>query len=88
MMKNKSFYRASFHNRSIVSIDGYDGTVHRGPFQKYRSRPIVMDGPDATVRDAFIKRLELRPLDLHPTIQMLPARLDQDRYNASNHTRV
>ena len=87
-MKNKSFYRASFRNRSIVSIDGYDGTVHRGPFRKYRSRPIVMDSPDATVRDAFIKRLESRPLDLHPTIQMLPARLDLDRYNASNHARV
>ena len=57
-MKNKSFYRASFRNRPIVSIDGYDGTVHRGPFQKYCSRPIVMDGPDATVRDAFIKHLQ------------------------------
>ena len=82
-MKNKSFYRAPFRNRPIVSIDGYDGTVHCEPFQKYRSRPIVMDGPDA-----FIKRLESRPLDLHPTIQMLPARLDLDRYNASNQARA
>ena len=49
MMNNKSFYRASFRNRMIVSIDGYDGTVHCGPFRKYRSRPIGMDGPDATV---------------------------------------
>ena len=87
-MKNKSFYRVPFCNCPIVSIDGYDGTVHRGPFQKYRSRPIVMDGPDATVRDAFIKCLESRPLDLRPTIHMLPARLHLDRYNASNHARV
>ena len=49
MRKNKSFYRASFHNRPIVSIDDYDGTVHRGLFRKYQSRPIAMDGPDATV---------------------------------------
>ena len=48
-MKNKSFYRAPFRNRPIVLIDGYDGMVHCGPFQKYRSRPIVMDGLDATV---------------------------------------
>ena len=34
-------------NRPIETIDGYDGTVHRGPFQKSRSRPIAMNGPDA-----------------------------------------
>ena len=48
-MKNKSFYRAFDGNRPIVSIDGYDGTVHRGSFRKYCSRPIVMDGPDVTI---------------------------------------
>ena len=48
-MKNKSFYRAVDRNRPIVLIDGYNGTVHRGPFQKYRNRPIVMDGPNVTV---------------------------------------
>ena len=67
-VKNRAFYRAKFRNRPIVSIDGYDGTVHRGPFRKYRSRPIVMDSPDATVRDAFIKRLQSRPLDLDLTV--------------------
>ena len=49
-VKNTSFYRAKFRNRPIVSIDGYDGTVHRGPFRKYRSRPITMDGPNVIVR--------------------------------------
>ena len=83
-MKNKPFYRASFRNRPIVSIDGYDGTVHHGPFRKFRSRPIMMVRPDATVRDAFIKRLQSRPLDLDPTVQMLPARSHHDRYNALN----
>ena len=33
-------------NRPIVSIDGYDETVHRGPFQISRGRRIVMDGHD------------------------------------------
>ena len=32
MSKNILFYRAFGRNRPIVSIDGYDGTVHRGPF--------------------------------------------------------
>ena len=39
-VKNTSFYRAKFRNRPIVSIDGYDGTVHDGPFQLSRNRPI------------------------------------------------
>ena len=87
-MKNNPFYRASFRNRPIVSIDGYDGTVHRGPFQTYRSRLIVMDGLDATVRNAFIKRLESRPLDLDLTVEMHPARLNLGRYNPFNSKRV
>ena len=48
-VEEQSFYRAFDRNRPIETIDGYDGTVHRGPFRKYRSRPIVMDGPDAAV---------------------------------------
>ena len=52
-VKNTSFYKTKFRNRPIVSIDGYDGTVHRGPFQKYRSRPIAMDGPDVIVRETL-----------------------------------
>ena len=82
--EEQAFYRASFRNRPIVSMNGYDGTVHRGPFRKYRSRPIVMDGPDATVRDAFVKRLQSCPLDLDLTVQMLPARSHHDCYNALN----
>ena len=49
MSKNKSFYKAFDHNRPIKTIDGYDGTVHRVLFRKYRSRPIVMNGPNAAV---------------------------------------
>ena len=33
-------------NRLIETMDGYDGTVQRGPFQLSRSRRISMDGPD------------------------------------------
>ena len=39
-------YRLFGRNRLIEMIDVYDGTVHRGPFQLSRSRPILMDGPD------------------------------------------
>ena len=45
-VKNRAFYRAKFRNRLIVSIDGYDETVHRGPFQLSHDRRIVMDGHD------------------------------------------
>ena len=44
--KNTSFYRDFGHNRPIKMIDGYDGTVHRGPFQISCSRPMLMDGLD------------------------------------------
>ena len=47
MSKNKSFYRAFDHNRPIETINGYDGTVHRGPFHLSRGRPILINGPDA-----------------------------------------
>ena len=42
--KNSSFYSNFGRNRPIVSIDGYNETVHRGPFQISRGRQIVMDG--------------------------------------------
>ena len=41
-----SFYRAFRRKRPIETIDGYDGTVHRGPFQLSHNRPILMDGPN------------------------------------------
>ena len=44
MSKNKSFYRVFDRNRPIKTIDGYDGTVHRGPFRLSRGRPILMNG--------------------------------------------
>ena len=46
MSKNKPFYSNFGRNRPIVSIDGYDETVHRGPFQLSPSRPISIDGSD------------------------------------------
>ena len=45
-VKNKSIYRAFDRNRPIKMIDGYDETLHRGPFQLCRDRRIVMDGHD------------------------------------------
>ena len=45
-VKNSAFYRANFCNRPIVSIDGYDETVYRGPFRLSRDRWIVIDGHD------------------------------------------
>ena len=44
--KNTSFYSNFGRNHPIVSIDGYDGTVHRGPFRLSRGRQILMNGPD------------------------------------------
>ena len=37
-------------NRPIVVIDGYNGTVHRGPFQTSRGRRIMMDDHDLISR--------------------------------------
>ena len=45
-MKNISLYRAFDRNRPIKTINGYDETVHRGPFRLSRDRQIVMDGDD------------------------------------------
>ena len=45
-VKNTSFYRRKFCNRPIKTIDGYDETVYRGPFQLSRDRRIVIDGHD------------------------------------------
>ena len=44
--KNTWFYRNFGRNSPIKTIDDYDRTVHRGPFQLSRSRPILMDGLD------------------------------------------
>ena len=48
-LRNTSFYRNFGRNRPIKTINDYDGTVHRGPFQKYRGRGISIDGLDAAV---------------------------------------
>ena len=44
--KNTSFYRVFGRNRPIETIDGYDGTVHHGPFQTCHGRPISTNGLD------------------------------------------
>ena len=44
--KNMYFYRVFDRNRLIKMIDGYDGTVHRGPFQISRGSPMLINGPD------------------------------------------
>ena len=46
MSKNKSFYSNFGRNRPIVSIDGYNESVHCRPFQLSHDRRIVMDGHD------------------------------------------
>ena len=46
MSKNMSFYRAFDPNRPMEMIGGYDGTVHRGPFQISRGRSILINGSD------------------------------------------
>ena len=50
IVKNILFYRLFGRNRPIVLIDGYDGTVHRGPFQIIHGRRIMIDGQDLTRR--------------------------------------
>ena len=46
MSKNMSFYRAFDRNRPIKTIDGYDGTVYRVPFQICRCCLILINGLD------------------------------------------
>ena len=53
IVKKESFYMASFRNRPLVLIDGYDGTVHRGPFWINYDRPIVMKGSDQSIEKTF-----------------------------------
>ena len=42
--KNTSFYSTFGRNRLIETINGYDETVHRGPFQICRIRRIADGG--------------------------------------------
>ena len=46
IVKNMSIYTKFGRSRPIVLIDGYDETVHDGPFRLSRGRRIVMDGHD------------------------------------------
>ena len=44
-----SFYRVFGCNRPIETIDGYDVTVHRGPFRLSRNHRILMEGQDKAI---------------------------------------
>ena len=47
------FYRVFGRNRPIETIDDYDQTVHRGPFQLYCSRRIFDGALGWAVWDAL-----------------------------------
>ena len=55
MSKNKSFYRAFDRNRPIETIDGYDGTLHRGPFRLSRGRLPTVVAPSSQL---YLPRIE------------------------------
>ena len=80
--KNMPFYKVFGRNRSIETIDGYDETVHRGPFWTYRSRRICDEAVRWSPMRCVIKCLRLAPLDCDLTIRMLPVWLNHGRYNA------
>ena len=58
IVKNICIYRAKNRNRPIVSIDGYDETVHDGPFRKCRDRQIVDGRSGSDLPKCVIKRME------------------------------
>ena len=47
--KNISIYTSFGRNRLIEMINGYNETVHHGPFRLYHSRLILMEGQDEAV---------------------------------------
>ena len=55
--KKISIYTSFGRNRLIETINGYDEMVHRGPFQLYRSRRILMERQDEAVWVNVIKRI-------------------------------
>ena len=94
--KNRSFYSTFGRNRPIVLIDGYDGTVHRGPFQTCRGRPISTNGlydpRDERYKNALICRrwIVIRRSRCSPqyaivaviTLLKRHVRFDHDRWSA------
>ena len=77
-----SIYTKFGHNYLIETIDGYDGTVHRGPFRLSRGRSIPMNGLDDPAQLIVIKRLGCRPLDRDRTAEMRSALKHLGCYNA------
>ena len=76
--KNISIYTLSGRNCPIETIGGYNGTVCRGPFRKYRDRWISMDGLDAGIEIRYKMREFLRlgsrsdALDPIPSVRSPP----------------
>ena len=79
--KNTSIYKDFGRNRPIETIDGYDGTVHRGTVS-VKSPPLDLDGRSRWgLMRCVIKGMSFHPLDRDLMVWMLPARLNHDRYN-------
>ena len=55
-----SFYSVFGRNRPIETIDGYDGTVHRGPFQLSRSRLMLVSTSCALITHVHSARRNRR----------------------------
>ena len=83
-----SIYTKFGRNRPIETIDGYDGTVHRGPFRLIRGLLIPMNGLDDPAQLIVIKHLGCRPLDRDRTTEMPSASKHLGRYNAFKMPRV
>ena len=80
--KNISIYTSFERDHPMALINGYDGMVHREPFQKCRSRLIRDEALKWNPLRCVIKCIRLPPLDRDLMIRMLPARWNHDRYNS------
>ena len=76
-------YTTFGRNRPIETIDGYDETVHRGPFRICRISRIADGRSRCTLMKCVIKCLKLSPLDRDQTAEMRSASSYHSRYNAS-----
>ena len=68
------FYRVFGRNRPIETIDGYDGTVHRGPFKKMSQLSDLGWSVQIKPLRCVIKRIRSRPWNRDPTVRMRSAR--------------
>ena len=66
--KNISIYTSFWRDRPMVLINGYDETVHRGPFQLYRIHWIADGGLGFDLCDKRYKHIISSLLDRDPTL--------------------